>query len=162
MSSINMVKRQGDMAPPCLTPEASLKKVYTWAPHLMHVQDKSNQFSIIKSKFIATCLFINFISNAWWFILSNAFERSSAQRLTVEPPAISQSITVLMEYIALEQLRPFLKPHWLSLVVKKGAHRSSKQCSNIFDSTGLIDIPRKSSTFRYFPIAWPPFGKGTV
>ena len=57
---------------------------------------------------------------------------------------------------------PFLKPNWLSLVVKKVAYRSSKQCSNIFGSTGLIDIPRKSSTVRHFPMAWPPFGKETV
>ena len=80
----------------------------------------------------------------------------------MEPPAIYPSITVLMEYIALEQLSPFLKPNCLSLVVKKVAYRSIKQCSNIFDSTGLIDIPRKSSTVRHFPIAWPPFGKETV
>ena len=132
MSSINMAKSHGDMAPPCLTPETSLKKLDTWAPHLIHVQDKSNQFSIISSKFIGSCLFINFISKAWWFILSNAFERSSAQRLTVEPPAIYPSITVLMEYIALEQLSPFLKPNWLSPVVKKDAYRSTKQCSYIF------------------------------
>ena len=45
------------------------------------------------------------------------FRRSSAQRLTVESPALYQSITVLMEYIAMEQLSPFLKPNWLSLVV---------------------------------------------
>ena len=94
----------------------------------MHVQDKSNQFSIIWNKFIGTCLFINFISKAWWFILSNAFDISRAQRLTVEPLAIYSSITVLMEYIALEQLSLFLKPNWLSLIVKKVAYRSSKQC----------------------------------
>ena len=29
MSSINIAKRQGDMAPPCLTPETSLKKIDT-------------------------------------------------------------------------------------------------------------------------------------
>ena len=86
MSSINMAKRQGDMTPPCLTPKTSLKKLDTQELHLMHVQDKSNQFSIIWSKFIRICQFINFTSKAWWFILSNAFERSSAQRLTVEPP----------------------------------------------------------------------------
>ena len=90
----------------------------------MHVQDRSNQFSIISSKFIGTFIYINFIRNAWWFILSNAFERSNAQRLTVEPLAIYPSITVLMEYyIALKQLSSFLKPNWLSLVVKKGAYR---------------------------------------
>ena len=72
------------------------------------------------------------------------------------------SINVLMEYIALEQLSPFLKPNWLSLAVKKVAYRSSKQCSHIFNSTGQIDIPQKSFTIRDFPIAWPSFGKGTM
>ena len=33
MSSINMAKRQGDMAPPCLTPKTSLKRIrYVSAP----------------------------------------------------------------------------------------------------------------------------------
>ena len=53
--------------------------------------------------------------------------------------------------------RFFLNSNLLSLDAKKSLYRSSIQCSNILEITGLIDIPRKTSRvtdfrfFTYFP-----------
>ena len=44
--------------------------------------------------------------------------------------------------------KPIFKVKLVVAGCKEVAYRSSKQCSNIVDSTGLIDIPRKSSTVK--------------
>ena len=51
----------------------------------------------------------------------------------------------LTVYIAWLQLRPFLKPNWLSLLLRKLSNRPRIQYSKTLDKIELIAIPRKSA-----------------
>jgi len=83
-----------------------------------------------------------------WFIRSKALEMLTAHKFTVLPCDV-WFIADLTVKIACEQLRRFLKPNWLSEVTKYDSNRLSTQCSNTFESTGLIEIHLKSSVVRF-------------
>ena len=97
ISSTSIANRQRDMVPSCLTPALRTMKLETWVPHLTQVIDISSHLSISWIMLRDNCLFISLISNAWWFILSNAFDKSILQMLMVKQPAINLSTTLRTE-----------------------------------------------------------------
>jgi len=133
--SMYTANRYGDNnTPPCLTPQGRQRAHEKHEYHLTHVEPIAS-------------LCINLTNSPWWFILSNALQRSKAQMLTVEPRLMHRPHSrqhVLVNRLHVHRLISL--PNWLLLVTKHLAYCSRIQCSNTFDITGLIDIPRKSLT----------------
>ena len=61
--------------------------------------DVLNQFSIILSKFKGILRLISLIYKAYCDILSNALDKSGEQTITVEPPELKLSITLLQSIL---------------------------------------------------------------
>jgi len=78
-------KKDTETNPPFSNSTRQSKNQENVLPHFTHVAQIENQYSNIHRTFSGTCLCINLIKRAWWFILSNALDKSNAQMLTVEP-----------------------------------------------------------------------------
>ena len=107
-SLIKRANKQGDSTPPCLTPAFNLNTSEKVKFQLTYVTQILSQYSNTASNVTGTCLrHINLTNSPWWFIRSEAFVISSAQRFTVQYIVIT-NVTYTIDCMRTSQ--KFFKP----------------------------------------------------
>ena len=136
-----------------------------WSPtaHMLHIWQTNLQWLSTRWQVHWDCVSLR--NNPWWFILSNAFEISTAQNWLYYYERHNNPLHVVPCKIVngMRGTQSMFKAKLIIRCAKKLPKRWSKQCSNSLDMTGLIEIPLKSPTFRFLLGAViDPFNKGIV